>query len=61
MDISEDDVNSSQYLPHTTQRIDDHRPIHHAIIIDGMAVVHELPGHGLKTMTDLGIKVFKRS
>ena len=36
-------------------------PIHHAIIIDGMAVVHELPGHGLRTMTDLGVNVFKRS
>ena len=61
MDISEDDVNSPQYLPHITQRIDNHRPIHHAIIIDGMVVVHELPCHGLKTMTDLGVKVFKRS
>ena len=46
MDISKDGVNSSQYLPHITPRIDDH--IHHALIIDGIAVVHESPGHGLK-------------
>ena len=57
MDISENGVNSSQFSPHITPKIDDH--IHHALIIDGMAVVHELPGHGLKTIADLGVEFVK--
>ena len=31
----------------------------HAIIIDGMTVVHELKGHGIGTMADLGKEFMK--